>query len=115
MQSRKKLDARVVLWSAAAGFIGACWLQPAAAGAATDAAEAQAQATWRADIARIEVPADGCFHAAYPNLYWERVACDVGQPRAHTVPPTVKEGNTVGDGKDYVAQVKGFISQAYGR
>jgi len=114
MQSRKKLDARVVLWSAAAGFIGACWLQPAAAGAATDAAEAQAQATWRADIARIEVPADGCFHAAYPNLYWERVACDVGQPRAHTVPPTVKEGNTVGDGKDYVAQVKGFISQAYG-
>jgi len=120
MQSRKRIVSRFVLLSAAAGVISACWLQPAVAVAASDEAltpaEAQAQASWRADIARIEVPPDGCFHAAYPNLYWERVACAVGHPRAHTVPPKVTEGGTdvVGNGYDYAAKVTGLISQAYG-
>jgi hypothetical protein len=120
MQSGKRLELRFVLRIAAAAAISACWLQPAIAGAASDpaldAAEAQAQASWRADIARIEVPADGCFHAAYPNLFWEQVACGVGQPRSHTVPPKVKEAGTdvVGNGHDYAALVTGLISQADG-
>jgi hypothetical protein len=120
MQSRKRLAARAALRTAAAGLIGACWLHPAVAAApgdqALEPAEAQAQATWRADMARIEVPPDGCFHAAYPNLYWERVACGVGQPRAHSVPPRVEAGGSdvVGNGYDYAAKVKGLISSAYG-
>jgi hypothetical protein len=119
MQSRKRLDSRFVLRAAAAGFISACWLQPALAGASADQAlnpaEAQAQASWRADIARIEVPADGCFHAAYPNLYWEAVPCGVGQPRTHSAPPKVRGGaDTVGNGKDYAAEVTGLISSGLG-
>ena len=120
MPSAKRLDSCFVVRVAALGFISACWLQPALAGAsaeqALDAAEAQAQASWRADIARIEVPADGCFEAAYPNLYWEQVACGVGQPRAHSVPPKVNEAgsNVVGNGHDYAAKVTGLMSQAYG-
>jgi len=120
MQSETRLDARFVLRVVAAGLISACWLQPAVAVAssdpALDPAEAQAQASWRADIARIEVPADGCFQAAYPNLYWERVACRVGQPRSHSVPPKVKEGGSdvVGNGYDYAALVTGLISKADG-
>jgi hypothetical protein len=120
MQSGNRLDSRFVLRTAAAGFIGACWLQSGVAVAATDQArdpaEEQARASWRADIANIEVPPDGCFHAAYPNLFWERVACAVGQPRAHVLPPKVKggDGDIVGNGHDYAAGVKGLISQAYG-
>lgn len=120
MQSRKKFGSRFVLQAAAAGLIGACWLHPAVAIAsadeALDQAEAQARASWRADIAGIEVPPDGCFHAAYPNLFWERVACGVGQPRVHTLPRTVREGGSdvVGNGHDYAAGVTGLISKAYG-
>ena len=120
MQSAKRLDLRFVLRTVAAGFISACWLQPAvalpSADQALDPEEAQARASWRADIALIEVPADGCFHAAYPNLFWERVPCGAGQPRTHTLPRKVKEGGTdvVGNGHDYAAGVTGLISQAYG-
>ncbi len=120
LQSAKRLDLRFVLRTVAAGFISACWLQPAvalpSADQALDPAEAQARASWRADIALIEVPADGCFHAAYPNLFWERVPCGAGQPRTHTLPRKVKEGGTdvVGNGHDYAAGVTGLISQAYG-
>jgi hypothetical protein len=120
MQSKRRLDSRFVLRVTAAGLISACWLQPAPAASsadqALDPAEAQAQASWRADIARIEVPAVGCFQAAYPNLYWERVACAAGKPRVHPLPPKVKDGGVevVGDGYDYAAKVKGLISSAYG-
>jgi hypothetical protein len=114
MQSGKRLDARLVLRTAAAGIIAACWLQPALAGAPLNKEEAQAQAAWRADIARIEVPANGCFHAAYPNLYWEKVACATGHPLAHSIPPKPGASDTVGNGKDYTAQVKTLITQAYG-
>jgi hypothetical protein len=118
MQSETKLAARFVLRAVAAGLIGACWLQPAVAVAsseqALDAAEAQAQATWRADIARIEVPAEGCFQAAYPNLYWEQAACSVAPHRTHSVPPKVNAADVVGDGHDYAASVSGLISQGVG-
>jgi hypothetical protein len=120
MQSRNGFDSRFVFRIAAASLIGACWLQPAFAVAsadpALDPAEAQARAAWRADIGAIEVPPDGCFHAAYPNLFWEPAACGVGQPRAHISPPAVKQGESdvVGDGHDYAAKVTGLISKAYG-
>jgi len=120
MKSEPNLNARFILRAVAAGLIGACWLQPTLAVAssddALDAAQAQAQASWRADIARIEVPADGCFQAGYPNLYWEPVACSVGQHRAHSVPPKVNEegSDVAGNGNDYAVAVNGLISQALG-
>jgi len=120
MQSGRRLDSRCISLAAAAGFISACWLQPAAAAASADEtldpAEAQAQASWRADIERIEVPADGCFQATYPNLYWDRVACGVGKPRTHPVPHKAKEGSpeTVGNGHDYAAGVMGLLTKAKG-
>lgn len=121
MKSETRLDVRLIWRTAAAGLLGACWLQPAFAVASTndtlDAAEAQAQAAWRADIARIEVPADGCFQAAYPNLYWEAVACSDGPARTHSVPHKVKEeggSDVAGNGHDYAASVNGLISQAVG-
>jgi len=120
MRSPKRFDSPVLLRAAIAGLTGVCWLQPVTAAASADEelgpAEAQARAAWRADIARIEVPAEGCFHAAYPNLFWEAVACDAGQPRAHSVPPRVKGGapEVTGNGHDYAAGVTGLISKAYG-
>ena len=116
MHSRKKFDSHFVLRTAAAGLISACWLQPTVAVASADEVEDQAQASWRANMAAIEVPAEGCFHAAYPNLFWERVACGAGQPRTHSLPRKVKEGasDVVGNGHDYAAGVSGLISKAFG-
>jgi hypothetical protein len=118
MQSRARSDSRFFFRTSFVGFISVCWLQAAVAVAsgdsALDPAEAQAQASWRADIAQIEVPAAGCFQADYPNLYWERVACAVGKPRAHSVSPKFG-GEVVGNGHDYEAvPAAGFISEARG-
>jgi len=115
MQSRK-FDSRVVLGSAAAGLVGALALSFASAGEALDPAEAQARAAWRANIEQIETPAGGCFHASYPNLFWEKAACRAGQPRVPLAPPRVKAGKleVVGDGNDYAAGVTGLISRTVG-
>jgi hypothetical protein len=115
MQS-ENFDSRVALWSAAAGLIGVFALSAASAGEALDPGEAQARAAWRANIEQIETPAHGCFHASYPNLFWEKVACGYGQPRQHSAPPKVKAGqaNVVGDGDDYAAGVTGLISRTVG-
>jgi hypothetical protein len=115
-----RANSRFIFWNAAAGLICACALQSAVAAAADeetpDAAEARAQAYWRADIGEIAVPEDGCFHASYPNLFWQRVACGTGKPRAHLAHPNPEAGSpaVVGNGKDYVASVKGLLSAAHG-
>jgi hypothetical protein len=117
MQSGKRFFSRFALPIAAAGVFSVCSLQPALAAEsdqALDAAEAQALATWTSDIASIEVPGQGCFQAEYPNLYWKAVACGVGQPRAHTVPPPKGGTNVTGNGHDYAAGVSGLISKAVG-
>jgi hypothetical protein len=115
MQSGK-FNSWVALLSAAAGLVGVFALSTASAAEALDPAEAQARATWRANIEQIETPAEGCFHASYPNLAWEKVACRTGQPRAFFVPRNVKAGkvDVVGDGYDYVAGVRGLISRTVG-
>jgi hypothetical protein len=41
-------------------------------GQARGDAEAGNQEMWREAIAHSEVPAEGCFHASYPNLTWEK-------------------------------------------
>jgi hypothetical protein len=115
MQSQK-FDSGVALGAAAAGLIGALALSVASAGEALQPAEAQARASWRANIEQIEAPAGGCFHASYPNLYWEKVACQSAKPRAFFLPRNLKAGKTdvVGDGYDYVASVPGLIHKTVG-
>jgi hypothetical protein len=89
------------------------------AGQDTDGAvdsESVAQAEWRASMGQNPTPAEGCFHASYPNIVWEKVECMTGQPRAHPVhvKPTDPEAETVGNGYDYVAKAKGLITIATG-
>jgi hypothetical protein len=112
----EEFGSRAVLRTAAVGLIGAFALSVASAGQVLDPAEAQARATWRAKIALIETPAEGCFHASYPNEFWENVACTYGPPLVHSRPPTVKKGEAyvVGDGDDYAAGVTGLIFSTVG-
>ncbi len=103
------------------------------------AAEAQAQAlqTWHEKIKQMGPPTEGCFHASYPSVIWEKVACG---PRptyrsAHITRPVLSSANaesangglsaaaskggtagaqTVGNGTDYAAQASGTIKSATG-
>jgi hypothetical protein len=61
-------------------------------------------------------PGEGCFHASYPNIAWEKVECKLGEPRAHTehLHRTVDEAEVVGNGNDYIAFAKGLITSAAG-
>ncbi|QKM50183.1 hypothetical protein B7760_04244 [Burkholderia glumae] len=38
-------------------------------------AEAAAQADWRENVRQFAPQAEGCYHASYPNLKWNKVAC----------------------------------------
>lgn len=58
----------------------------------------------------------GCFQATYPNLQWEKVECQEGDPRVHLMgrPPTGSRTGVTGDGNDYVAQAAGLITESVG-
>ena len=78
--------------------------------------EAALQAQWRENIATIDTPDEGCFHAAYPDLFWEQVECGVASPLIHPVPRTVDAdtGEVTGNGHDYAAEAKGLITKSTG-
>ena len=106
---------------AAAGLISACWLHPAlaaedAAGAGN--AEAAARANWREVMAHNYASEAGCFQASYPEVVWEKVACKTVHPRVHPVRSHAAMGagggDVTGNGKDYVAEAAGLISQTLG-
>jgi hypothetical protein len=89
------------------------------AGQDTDGAvdpESVAQAEWRASMGQNPTPAEGCFHASYPDIVWEKVDCKIGQPRVHPthVKPTDDELEVTGNGHDYVAKATGLITLASG-
>ena len=48
--------------------------------------DAVARADWSAYMARFPSPDEGCFHASYPSIVWERVPCKTGHPRVHPTP-----------------------------
>jgi hypothetical protein len=77
--------------------------------------EAALQAGWRDNMATIDTPDVGCFHAAYPELFWEQVEC-AGSPLARPAPPSVDAdtGEVTGNGHDYVAEAKGLITASTG-
>jgi hypothetical protein len=78
--------------------------------------ESVAKANWRTFMRQNSTPSKGCFHASYPNIFWEMVECKTGQPRAHPVyvKPTDPEAEVTGNGNDYVAKAKGLITMAIG-
>jgi len=78
--------------------------------------ESLAHAKWRALMAQTSTPAEGCFHASYPDIVWERVDCKMGQPRVRPthVKPADDELEVTGNGNDYVAKATGLITLASG-
>jgi len=42
-----------------------------------------AHANWSALMAQNPALAEGCFHASYPDIVWQKVDCKIGQPRVH--------------------------------
>jgi len=115
----------------AAAVAAPAWAMPdavvnasAADATATDRAvdpESATRANWRTLMAHNSTPAAGCFHASYPDIVWERVACKIGQPRAHPVhtkprddAPEVTGGIGNGKSDDYVAEAAGLITEAVG-
>ncbi len=79
-------------------------------------AEAQAHEAWRATMHRISAPEEGCFHASYPNMTWERVGCAAAPGYRSALPNHKNIEETVGNGYDYVAQAPAghLISSAIG-
>jgi hypothetical protein len=66
---------------------------------------------WRAAIAKVPMPKEGCFTAVYPKTEWQEVPCATAPP--HPYPPA--RPDTVGNGTDNSAEVtSGFISSATG-
>jgi hypothetical protein len=103
---------RIARIAIAAGVLSAASL--AFAGEAVDDTEARNQETWREAILQTEVPAEGCFHASYPSLAWNKMECAV----APNIPYTPRRGpisETVGNGLDYAAEVTtGLINKTIG-
>jgi hypothetical protein len=85
------------------------------AGTKTDA-ESVAHAQWRDALKQNPAPSEGCFHAAYPNIVWERVQCRTDEPRFHPVHAarSSDDPEVTGNGNDYVAYAKGLILWAEG-
>ena len=78
--------------------------------------EQTAKDSWRHDIAQIATPSQGCFHATYPGVVWEQVACRQLTPRTHPVPRHFVFGQqqTTGNGNDYTLNTTSAITQAVG-
>jgi hypothetical protein len=98
----------------ATAFAAPIWAQAPDADAAVDP-EAALMGQWRENMANVPTPDEGCYHASYPDLFWEQVDCRVGAPRVppvHAQPSGDEE--VVGNGHDYVAEAKGLITFAGG-
>ena len=97
---------------AAAGLICVSGLQPATAADP----EAAAQANWRDVMAHNHETEAGCFQASYPQIVWEKVACKTAHPLFHPVRSNAASGggDVTGNGKDYVAEAAGLISETLG-
>ena len=92
-------------------------LLAASLGACAIANTDQDESSWRDAIAVSPSTDAGCFHAAYPSMSWEPVACSAAPNRAFAAPTrTVGAGVpfTVGNGSDYSLETTGLISRSEG-
>jgi hypothetical protein len=79
--------------------------------------EALARQAWREDIAQIATPSKGCFHASYPSIVWQQIACSNLPARARPVAHYYLFGAPLnaGNGNDYTLQTgSNLITQAVG-
>ena len=76
-----------------------------------------AQVAWAEAITAAPSSEEGCFHAAYPSMTWEKIDC-AQAPNGFKSRPTVKSDGvhpaTVGNGNDYAAQSTGLTTKAVG-
>jgi hypothetical protein len=96
-----------------ATIMGVSLFVPLCAAQAADH-EAQAKAAWRASIAKVPAPAEGCAKADYPSLKWEQVVCAVAPERPYVPRAGHAGGETVGDGHDFAAVVTTLITSTTG-
>jgi hypothetical protein len=89
----------------AAGLVSAAFVPAAfaAAGSQVGPIEALARQAWREDIAQVATPSEGCFHASYPSIVWQQVACQTLTRAEHPLPHYYLFGapETAGNGNDY--------------
>lgn len=138
MRSRTWLDmqyvVRATLLTSAAVLIGAAPVSSAYAGQAANAfvdqaqvqADTAAQASWRENVRQSAPRGEGCYHASYPNLKWDKVACGpVSGYRSSRRSSAARLGEqklrssgqqVVGNGFDYAIQAPGgqLISEVVG-
>ncbi|MBD8898149.1 hypothetical protein [Rhodanobacter sp. DHG33] len=118
MQSKNAFGIRrIAKIVSVAGLLGAASFLPVAASTADIAADAQAQAlkTWHQTMRQMAPPMEGCFHASFPSVIWEKATCEATSYRSN---PHVKLKNgmaeTVGNGDDYAATTTNLTSSATG-
>src|SRR5262249_44817876 len=68
---------------------------------------------WRAAIARVPLPKEGCFKSSDPSTQWQEVPWRTAPLRPYP-PARGRRPDNVGNGNDVSAQGSGFISQAVG-
>ncbi|GFZ96838.1 hypothetical protein [Dyella caseinilytica] len=91
----------------AAGLVGAAFVPAVfAADQQVGPIEQVAREAWRQDIAQIATPSEGCFHASYPSIVWQQVACRALTQAAHPLPHyyLFAAQETAGNGNDYTIQ-----------
>jgi len=96
--------------------------------APVDAVQAQAQESWRENMAHQAAPSEGCYTASYPSILWQKTACVSAPANYRSKIPPHKGGlfgglnqargagvaQTVGNGQDYVVQGPGLLSGTVG-
>jgi hypothetical protein len=93
----------------AAGLVSAAFVPAAFAASSSQQVgpiEQVAREAWRADIAQVATPSEGCFHASYPSIVWQQIACSNLPARARPVPHyyLFAAPQTAGNGNDYTIQ-----------
>lgn len=116
MKSVDRTNLRRLSAYGSALVIGSCALAPAIAAPSENDPEAAARASWSETMSRNPNAGQGCFHAAYPDLVWEKIACKSAAPRFRPVfhGAGIGKPEVVGDGHDYVAEAAGLITQTLG-
>jgi hypothetical protein len=95
---------RLVALSSSTLLLIASALSPRTASAQISVEQYQEQlhSEWRHTMHHTPAPQEGCYHASFPNVQWEKVEC--------TAPPTYRAAvpnrrlETLGNGSDYVVQ-----------